>query len=351
MKANCYINGKKRRRLTGRITFIVAFYLCIFSIIPDAGLFSVSWAKKRKEHMPSLQKSLKDALEYSKAEVFLQPSKQELLLFRSAVRGLLYELRRNGSQPSPGLLDKFNRLGMQVVIALDRNRRRHAVILEKSPESEGKGVFVFPLSPSEAKRIFLQAPHAFTDMNTGRIARNLYENLDLSGLFMNSLPRDAAEQETEGEEHNRSHNHYDSPADMAHNRDTFFQIITEECLKIYRESVFVQIHGFEKGPARNRPEKIDVIISFGMTQAENEELLERIENYFVDAFGSKRVAVYGKNIDFLGALTNVQGQAVNSVSDHHFIHLELSYEFRRKTMESDAHYNLFSDIIDKLTYE
>ena len=244
------------------------------------------------------------------------------------------------------------------------------VLRERPGEARGAGAYVFrvgPSTPSAGAEVLLQAPHAYFDLHTGRIAAAIM--FDPKGphpraLFVNTLQR---YQRGEPDPH--------SPADVCHRPEHLFTWATDRAIGAldapdfdanpvaaadladagvapprrasgttsssrlgiddldapppYRHSrpahlgapVVVQLHGFD---ADGVPPGTRAIVSEGFARTPSAPLAA-LGDRLTATLGAG-VAVYYRDLKRLGGTTNVQGRLCDGRA--RFVHLELARTVR-----------------------
>ncbi len=163
--------------------------------------------------------------------------------------------------------------------------------------------------------LVLEAPHAWYDIDTGKLGCALFEAGYGRALLLNSAQRHAASQ---GDASASSGDH---GADVAHRAESVYQAATLGVVDALRDPLVVQLHGFgsshgawsailSEGATFQPPDELDA------TRAALEPILSR--------FGPIGT---GDDVPELSAQTNVQSQAITGQG--RFLHLELSLTARR----------------------
>jgi hypothetical protein len=183
---------------------------------------------------------------------------------------------------------------------------------ERADARVGGGLYVVRCGAG-ATPLILQAPHSFFDKGTRRIVMQLFSRSGARAAYFNTVHRyRGVPQETSTDDLH--------PADVAHQFGSFFQAATLAAAVTDPELRFIQIHGF-----RARPElPWDVIVSSGLLDAPPRALADRLQARF------GRVTAYDETVGGLGALTNVQGLALNRHGTGRFVHLEFGESTRQE---------------------
>ncbi|MCY1008978.1 hypothetical protein OV079_26155 [Nannocystis pusilla] len=179
---------------------------------------------------------------------------------------------------------------------------------------------------TEERPVILQAPHAFHDLGTERIALALALRGDAwpRALFVNTVHRYL---DTDGQRRERDA----APADPCHNPEHLFSIATAAALDVMPRAEVVQIHGFSEDDDPLGPAAVvsagDRVAATGRTR----EVAHRLRG----ALGIE-VALFPDDRTRLGATANAQGRLIRARGGAaRFVHLELSHELRRR-IQRDA---------------
>jgi len=215
---------------------------------------------------------------------------------------------------------------------IENSGQRYVVLKERPKQKAGGGVYFFreptvsgsESSPLSSSRVLIvEAPHAIYDRYTGPIARSIFEGAQGTAFCVNTAPRyaDTSRQKL---------------SDLAHNTGAFFQAVHEALCDYYDKALIVQIHGFDRAKTETDRSKLHVILSDGTPNAAKNPMIAEIAKKLENVFDPSKIAIFGDEVDELGATTNVQGQYINRRSDDVFVHIELSAEARKALMEKTA---------------
>lgn len=196
------------------------------------------------------------------------------------------------------------------------------VLRERPGEARGAGAYVFrvgPATPSVGAEVLLQAPHAYFDLDTGRVAVAIM--FDPKGphpraLFVNTLQR---YQRGEPDPH--------SAADVCHRPEHLFTWTTDRALTALSPVTLIQLHGFD---ADGVPPGTRAIVSEGAARAPTAPLIA-LGDRLGETIGPG-VAVYHRDLKRLGGTTNVQGRLCDARA--RFVHVELAREVRADLRKS-----------------
>lgn len=167
--------------------------------------------------------------------------------------------------------------------------------------------------------LVLQAPHAWYDLNSGRIVAALFEEGAGRALCMNSAHRFKGAEDPPTDS--------SSDADVAHRPDSVFQAVTLGFTDGLVDPLVVQIHGF--GSAY---QGMAAVVSDGSTLQPSREVLTAA-TALRSLLGPFGVVYTGKDVPELAGTGNAQGRALSGTA--RFLHVELSYTVRR-TLLSDG---------------
>lgn len=197
----------------------------------------------------------------------------------------------------------------------------YLVLREASGHERGTGAYVFRVGPLAGPEVILQAPHAYYDENTGRIAVAMMfdpEGPHPRALFVNTLQR-----------YLRGAPVATSRADVCHRPEHLYGHATDRALAAMGAVGVVQLHGFD---AAGVPPGTRVIVSEARAAAPTPRL-EALGARLAEVFG-EGVRVYHRDLERLGGTTNVQARIVAGHPGAWFAHLEMAPEVRlalRKT--------------------
>lgn len=253
--------------------------------------------------------------------VYVPPTPERAAALSALIRGLM-------SDPPPepeALADMAFQAGYQVHAWTVGGQRLLAVV-EPPTRQTGGGAFVFRADPSPGPPVILQAPHAFHDLGTERIALALlvHGRTWPRALFVNTVHR---YMDIDGQKREREA----APADPCHNSGHLFAVATAAALDAEPAAEIVQLHGFgddgEPGPA--------VVVSAGDREAatvRTRQIAERLREAL-----EVPVALFPEDDTRLGATANVQGRLVRDRGgEATFVHIELAPDLRRR-LQRDTH--------------
>lgn len=200
------------------------------------------------------------------------------------------------------------------------------VLKEKRGHFHGAGAYVFRTGP--AAETVIQAPHADFDLGTGTIGALMFANApkeERPRVFMTNTVHRYKSHPLETKEDE------DHPADVAHNPDHLFTVVTDLLARQMKTPRVIQLHGFGKSelPAR---EDLAAVASSG-TQ-DPTPWAAAIAALLKGQFG-EGVKLYPKEAKVLGGTTNAQGRILRAYAGAKFLHLELSSDTRKQLVTSD----------------
>ena len=198
-----------------------------------------------------------------------------------------------------GLEDRAAQHGFDVIL----DQEKGWVILQPAT-AFADGFYVVRLT--EQDPVVVQAPHAWYDLKTGRLASLLFEEGVGQVLMMNSGQRYAVER-----------------ADLAHHDDTYFQAFTIAAAQSLDQPLVVQLHGFADENSR-----ASTVLSPGSALADPADLAASRKDLSSLLPGRSKS---GDAVPKLAGRTNAQGIALSSHA--RFLHLELSKKARSELVE------------------
>ncbi len=166
--------------------------------------------------------------------------------------------------------------------------------------------------------IVIQSPHSRYERYTGYISRLVFEKTKAFALFINTCHR------YEKGDNNR----YES--DVAHNADSYFQVITKVLCDHFSSVVLIQFHGYNTERHKYMNSRISIVLSNGLGYSYEHSDFRRIATRLAEFLGEDTVGIFGEDVYELGATSNVQGIYINNHSDDTFIHIEMSEKFRQE---------------------
>ena len=188
---------------------------------------------------------------------------------------------------------------------------RDVVILQESPTAK-QGLGVFAVRMQATNNRLIQAPHADSDLYTGKIASRLFLEGGFKAAQWNSVKRNIS--------------------DMAHTPNTYWQIFTEAFAERYPDGKIIQLHGFERSTRKTKAgESSEIILSAGHDAPP--PWIQQTADCLKKALPNK-VSLYQFDVKELGGTTNVQGQLLRSHGHDGFLHIEMSKDMRNELLDN-----------------
>lgn len=182
-------------------------------------------------------------------------------------------------------------------------------IQELTTAKHGRGFFA--VNTKAKNNWLLQAPHADSDLYTGKIASRLFLTGEFKAAQWNTVKRDIS--------------------DMAHTPDTYWQAFTQVFAQHYPDGKIIQIHGYDQDMRKTEAgETSDMILSAGheATPLWVQETAACLKKVF-----PKRISLYPFDVHELGGTTNVQGQLLRNLGHNGFLHIEISKAMRKQLLD------------------
>jgi hypothetical protein len=254
--------------------------------------------------------------------VTFQPTTlEERETFARLVPALLREAERArpGARPPSALVADAARVGF-LLEARAQGAETFWVLRELPALHRGAGAYAFRTGPATSDVV--QAPHEYYDLGTGPLAAELFacapEGRRPRAFATNTAHRYRGlpgEKEGEGEH----------PADVAHNPDHLFQVVTDALARTYPGVRVVQLHGFaeQKHPVRAGVTAV-VSAGSGTPSRWSRQVLGRLSPVLGDG-----VRLYPEQTRWLGGTRNAQARLLQAYPRSRFLHLELSPRVRK----------------------
>lgn len=238
-----------------------------------------------------------------------------------------YATLTRGVDFSPEVRDGFTAAGLRLT-EFERGGEKLVLLHEHGPSWRGGGGYLFrkggvklgERGGEAIEEVVVQAPHSFHDHLTGEIGLKVFEKSVARGFFYNTIHRYRARRG----ERSRDEVH---PADMARSEGSVFQVMSEHYLKDTEGSKVFQLHGFKSRKLARQG--IDVVVSGGEEEGAT-ALAERVVEVFREKIGAERVALYPRDTDSFGALTNVLGGWCAQHAPGRFVHVEMDLALRER---------------------
>lgn len=239
------------------------------------------------------------------------------------------------------------------------------VLREHDDARRGAGAYVFraqyrpETERSSAPLRILQAPHAYFDQRTGRIAAGMLFGADAGRVPVDVLMTNTVHryQQTADRRQEEAHN----PADVCHNPEHLFHHATTIVAGAVpgRQVVLVQLHGFgepskdgddgddagdERAGLQERLDGVDVIVSAGRVDGSSAHSTD-VAQALARVLGAEAVRRYPEDIDGLGGTTNVQGRMLQKRENTAFLHLEMSAGLRKRLAKEPGRLAAFAEAV------
>lgn len=199
------------------------------------------------------------------------------------------------------------------------------IILKEQTPCFGSGFFVY--NKQVQNNIFIQAPHAYSDLYTGSIVAKLVKINAVKLAAWNTAKR--------------------KQADLAHIKNSYLMAATKTYLQYKPKSLIIQLHGFDNAKRRTTiGKKANIILSDG-TQKPSTVIFKL--QMCLRKQVSKTTYIYPLDIQELGATTNTIGQWINTHYPDTFVHIELSRPLRKKLLSHNELANKFSECINEIS--
>jgi hypothetical protein len=194
------------------------------------------------------------------------------------------------------------------------------LVLREAPGfCKGQGLYL--IRQGVAAGLLLQVPHGYFDMHTDDIAAGLLQ-APVRAIAFNTVPR-----------HYTQHG-MKIDADLAHREDNLFAALTRAFARVYPAGRLVQLHGFN--PAKRKTaagHSAAVIVSAGTAwpTPASTAVASCLQSLL-----SKPVRLYPRDVQELGATTNLQGRLLRGLAHKGFVHVELSRALRERLRSEDS---------------
>lgn len=217
----------------------------------------------------------------------------------------------------PGRTAAWRALGLLRTWLVDQDPCSGCLLL-REPAGRHEGTGWYLIGPPSDVGPALQLPHAFRDLDTGRVGLALVREHPFVAAAWNSVPRDTPLAEAAG------------TADLAHLEQTLFTSFTEALALSGRVTRLIQLHGFARGKRRTPQGHSSHLILSDGTRVPGATVREAAACLRETVEPATRL--YPVEVRELGGRTNVQGRIVRALGLP-FLHVELSRELRRRLLE------------------
>jgi len=262
----------------------------------------------------------------ARGRAYVAPSRER----RAAIQALLevalaFAL---GQVDEPQLLERLAPSGLRLQRWKIEGHSYLAVL--EGPELAGSvGAFVVRMGPASESERLLQAPHAYFDLGTGRLALEMFlaEPRGFRGLFTNTMHR---HMQADGQ---KNHRDFD-PADVCHNDAHAFVAATMGAVEMLGGVEVIQLHGFSDDHVFSERPGTRAIVSAG-TRGGGVARVTAVAERLRRGLGES-VARYPEDVSELGGTANVIGRRLRTRSGASFLHIELSQALRREIRRDSA---------------
>ncbi len=206
-------------------------------------------------------------------------------------------------------------------LAIQRSTQGELLFFQEAASNlSGRGLFAIH-NGSHVKPWLLQAPHAKSDKDTGKIAALMFTDGSFKAAMWNSVPRKTSVDNLSSS----------VTADMAHLTGTYWHALTEVFARYSGVGRIIQLHGFQQSKRKSAAgRESEIIISAGhhyppqWVQATAQCLKK---------FLPGKISLYPYDVKELGATTNAQNQLLQSIGFNGFLHIEMSRSMRHKLVK------------------
>ncbi|MCD4654677.1 hypothetical protein K8T06_12190 [bacterium] len=202
------------------------------------------------------------------------------------------------------------------------------------------------------RHTIMECPHARSDAFTGRLGLEIFKSGRISAYFSSTMRRNVTS------ENNNSQTQTPLPlkektspiqvADPAHNNRSFFHSAHLSWMRRHPSSLVIQLHGFKSNKNDDTGRQFDLILSCGLNIKQQSDYFLESERDLRLCLPEWRLGIFGRDTDYFGALTNVQGQYINSYTSGTFWHLEMERRFRDELMKHQTLRTRFINCITRL---
>lgn len=243
-----------------------------------------------------------------------------------AITTALHEVTDAEGQPGR-IVPLARRAGFRVEVWHVGHERFWALVPTRD-RARAHGAYIFRVGPlsTDGPEVILQAPHAYFDLHTGRVAFDWFlappGAHSIRAFFTNTMPR-----YRNGAPGDRAS--VRGAADVAHNPRSPFVAATVAAAEALPEAVVVQIHGFadDSVPERIGDPRTHVIVSAGTATGSTPRTA--LVSAALEPIAGAAVKRFPEEIKRLGATRNVVARALRERQLGSFVHVELSATLRR----------------------
>lgn len=227
----------------------------------------------------------------------------------------------------------------------------HLVLTENPDARRGAGAYLFSLDHPATTSPWLlwQAPHAYHDINTGRIAGTLYFATPAgpapSAFFTNTIHRYTLPT-------GKRDRTVASGADACHSAAHLLNVATQSAARAVAGATVVQLHGFgsaDDDDDGRLPAGALAVVSAG-DKVGPSALSTTVATRLASLFGAG-VLLFPTQATALGATTNVEMLGLRDAPGARFLHLETSAELRTLLVQDPTRRDQFGAAVFALSLQ
>jgi hypothetical protein len=251
--------------------------------------------------------SIESVRRASRSSEYVEPGREELQFAEE-----LFELLLRGEGETAAAMRLYEALQMEMSLIQEKDER-FLVLREGAKEPRGWGLYAFRIGKCPA--VALEAPHAWDDVDTGKIAERLFLEAKIAAVAWSTASRRTPIRGKSG------------VADLARIDQSILHAFTQAFVGVFEKGVVVQIHGFDRGLRRSRRgAESGVVLSTG------NRLLQDWVVELGDCLSGgldRVVSIYPRDLKELGGRGNTHGRLIRAAGRGRFLHVELCLELRR----------------------
>ncbi|MDX2503183.1 MAG: hypothetical protein QNL62_01715 [Gammaproteobacteria bacterium] len=216
----------------------------------------------------------------------------------------------------------------------------YSMLTEFQANCHGRGSYVVKHKNNHKSnnKVMIQSPHIFYDTYTGEIAEQIFATGHIYAAAWNSVSRKA-----------RSIGNYGNygNADLSRSTDSYLMRFSLAFAKSENKARIVQLHGFSQKKRKTAPgRRADVIISNGTKKSSDDsrKLQQCLKKQFVEQY----VFLFPYDVRELGATGNSIGKQLRIIGFNGFIHVEMSYAFRKELKNNPLKLEKFAQCLSEI---
>jgi hypothetical protein len=277
------------------------------------------------------------------ASVYRRPAMEELSEFHAVFDAFIEMHESRKFEMVDELNTRAGKMGFEILRLQSDPARGYTILREVEGFEGGGGIYILTDCLRSTRPMILQCPHAQSDLNTGKIGILALQKTQASAFFSSTVRRDASVQNP-----TLNSTDPDNSADLAHSKDTFFQVATAAYCQVHPDLLLLQVHGFDS--AKNTPSSrsFSIILSPGKKQTRSASFYEKCIEIFKNALPARDIADAGTKTKELEATTNVQGKFVRSHGAGEFLHIEISDSYRKELILSSKSQEEFFGCLNQI---